>query len=77
VALDQFQGLGAGGQFLDDLDVIHHQVAHAWGDVAQVDRQVLLEAGEDGVDAGIGVAAAGGDVALLAPGFLEGGVGDG
>ena len=37
----------------------------------------MLEASEDGVDAGVGVAATGGDVAGLVAGFLVSGVGDG
>ncbi len=60
VLVDEFEGLGAGGVRADLDDVGRHDVAHARGDVAEVERERVVETGEDGVDAGVGVAAPGG-----------------
>ena len=76
VPVDEFEGFGAGGGFGHGDDRLGHQVAHAGRDVGQVVRQRLLEALENGVDAGVGVAAAGGDEAFFAARFFEGGIGD-
>ncbi len=77
VLVDEFEGLGAGGGLADGDDVADHDVTHARGDVAQVDGQGLVKPGEDRVDAGVGIAAAGGSVTGLALGVLERGVGNG
>ena len=77
MAVDEFERLGARGLRRNRDDVGDHEIAHAGGDVAHIGGQGLLKAREDGVDAGVGVAAARGDVALFALGGLVGGVGDG
>ena len=75
--LDQVQRLGAGRVLGDGDNLGDHEIAHAGGDVAQVDRQGLAKPAEDGVDADVGVAAPGGDIAGLAARLLQGRVGDG
>src|SRR5690606_11768561 len=77
VRVDQFQRLGAGGLGVNGDDVGDHDVADPRGDVAEQDGQGLVELFEDGVDARVGVAAAGRDVSLDAARLLVGGVGDG
>ena len=75
--VEQVERLGARGPGVHRDDVAHHQVTHARRNVAEKKRQRLAETGEDGINAGVRVAAAGGDMAALAAHLLVGGVGDG
>ncbi len=77
VLVDQLEGLGAGGVLRHGDDVGHHEIAHARGDVGEEQRERLVETREDGVDAGVGVAATRGDEAGQAARLLVGGVADG
>ena len=77
MAVDQPQGLGAGRPQAHGVRVDRHEVADARRDVAQVMGQGRMETLEDGINAGVGIAAAGRHVAEFPAGFLEGGVGDG
>ncbi len=74
--VDELDGFGAGGALGHGDDGGRHEIVHARRHVAQVLGERLLEAGEDGVDAGIGITAAGSDVAALAPRLLVRGIGD-
>jgi hypothetical protein len=53
-----------------------HEVTDARGDVAQVIRQRSAKTREDGIDPGIRVAAAGGDIAALTARVFESRIGD-
>ena len=77
MVLDQFERFGAGGILRDGDDVGDHEVAHPGSDIAHIKGERLVETRQDGIDAGIGVAAARGDVTGFAPRLLEGRVGDG
>ena len=75
--VNQFKRLGTGGVFVHGNDFRHHEVAHPGADVAEVDRQRLVEALQDSVDPGVGIPAAGGSIAQFTALLLEGGVSDG
>ena len=77
VMIDELEGFGAGGLRADLHDIGGHDVAHARGDVAQVKRERQVETGKDGVDTGVGVAAAGGNAGGVAVPVLVVGVADG
>ena len=76
VAVEEFEGLGAGGMFGNGKHLRRHEVTHARGDVAQVIRQRSAETRENGIDPGIGVATAGGDVAAFTARVFESRIGD-
>ena len=77
VLVDELEGLGAGGLWADLEHSAVHDVAQPRRDIAQVEGQRLVEAREDGVDAGVGVAATGRHAGGVAAPHLVIGVGDG